>query len=214
MSIDGSTLKVAFKAKGWAAHGKRGARRTYSEGQMAFVEWCYERGNTHKGDKMNANTAERLMAVVGTAAFNAHFAPEEAVAPDWKYPSSATSKPLFRAKDQLDHWTIKPWFSQQKAAFQAKLKDHVEAAKLGIKGYLGMQTIEFLVRLCARASISDTHPGEKKARGQGGFKKGKPKKKSELVDELGAYHNTHGDFGGPGGDAGGGEEEEDGEDEE
>jgi len=122
---------------------------------------------------------------------------------------------LFRAKDQLDHWTIKPWFSQQKAAFLAKLKDHVEAAKLGIKGYLGMQTIEFLVRLCARASISDTHPGEKKARGHGGLKKGKPKKKSELVDELGAYHNQHGGFGGAGGDAGGGEEEEeDGEDEE
>jgi hypothetical protein len=162
--IDGTTLEVPHKAKGWAAHGKRGGRRTYTEQQMGFIEWCYQRGCEHKGDKMNSCTAERLMAMVGTSAFNAQFPVQQTTQVGWKYPATPDSRPLFRAKDQLDHWTIKPWFSQQKAAFLGKVQAQVEAAQKGIAGYLGLQTLAFLSALCGRTQIDTTHPGEPKKR--------------------------------------------------
>jgi hypothetical protein len=74
------------------------------------------KGVTNKGNKMQAKTAEKFMALVGTNQFNSKFPASETVA----YP--ATGKPLFRPHEQLDHWAIKPYFSQQKAALVAKIQ--------------------------------------------------------------------------------------------
>ena len=42
--------------------------------------------------------------------------------------ANSDGKPTFRLKDLLDVWRIKPWFSQQKQAFNKKLQAAAQAA--------------------------------------------------------------------------------------
>jgi hypothetical protein len=44
---------------------------------------------------------------------------------------TAGMDPLFRARDCLDHWTIKPWFSQQKQGFKSRVASAKKMRELG-----------------------------------------------------------------------------------
>ena len=76
------------------------------------------------GNKMSVYTAQELMTVVGTAEFNRRFPKGEADS----YLPTPTGKPLFRPHQQIDKWKIKPYFSQQKQAFEARVKTQLQLA--------------------------------------------------------------------------------------
>ena len=173
--IDGTTWTCAAVAYKWAAHSKRGRGRSYTEGQMGFINWCYALGCHHKGDKMSASTAADLMTLVGTLAFNSKFPPAKVAAADWKYPATAISRPIFRAKHLLDHWVIRPWFSQQKATFLAKIKAEIEVAQQGVAGQLGKDNVPALREKCTELGM-DT----------------KGAKKDGLIKLLVGYFEKHG----------------------
>jgi hypothetical protein len=113
---------------GWAHKPKRSSGRRYTAGQLEFLRACYQRGVDNKKDKLSAETAEYLMRIHGTAECAARF-PSAAY-----WAATATGNPTFRWAERLDKWAIKPWFSQQKAAFENKLKKQaaVAAADLSV----------------------------------------------------------------------------------
>jgi hypothetical protein len=120
----GGFICVAY-APGHCEKPRRTRAKALTEAQLGYVTWCYDRGVTHKGNKLQAKTAEVLMTLVGTQAFKQKFAHGETD----QYPVT-DGKPWFRVHEQLDHWKIKPFFSQQKAAFQDKMIKQRELAKL------------------------------------------------------------------------------------
>ena len=62
--------------------------------------------------------------------------------------ANSDGKPTFRVQDLLDVWRIKPWFSQQKQAFNAKLqaaaKVAAEAVAAGAAGEGGLIEVDAL----------------------------------------------------------------------
>eukprot|EP00959_Pyramimonas_sp_CCMP1952_P327352 6853425-Pyramimonas_sp.AAC.1 len=68
-----------------------------------------------KAKKFTAEAAERLMPLHGTCDGAKRY-PED---PYWR--TSPDGCPTFRLFELLDHWTIKPWFSQPKASFEKTL---------------------------------------------------------------------------------------------
>ena len=73
--------------------------------------------------KYTAEMAEREMALLGTRE-------GERIHPGvayWK--ATSDGSPKFRLHELLEHWDIKPYFSQQKAAFEKAMKSAIAAAK-------------------------------------------------------------------------------------
>jgi len=120
----GAAFVPTMPSVGWAAKVKvarAGGLPKFSEAQMHFVLWCYNRGVKSKGDKLSPIVAAELMRLHGTALGAARFPEDEY----W----TARPTPTFRAPELLDHWRIRPWFSTQKAKIQAAAKKTIEAAQ-------------------------------------------------------------------------------------
>jgi hypothetical protein len=108
-------MKPGGKAK---AKGKAPvAKIRYTQGQLGFLQWAYQQGVQNKADKLSPHGAARLMELHGTHAGEVNF-PNDAY---WKVGSARQGKASFRLSELLDHWTFRPWFSQQKAAFDKKV---------------------------------------------------------------------------------------------
>lgn len=98
------------------AHREGRASARYTEKQVRYLTWCYERGQANKGDKMLAREAARLMKLHGTAA-GARAFPN---ADYWKVDEGSDGKPTFRRWDWINHWRMKAWFSQTSTNFSSK----------------------------------------------------------------------------------------------
>jgi hypothetical protein len=112
---------------GLAVKPKRGKGQPLSKGQLQFVSWCYQLGVKDKNQKMSGDRAAEVMALVGTQAGEARYTSMSGVNAYMK--ANADDKPTFRVWELLDSWRIKPWFSQQKAAFNTKYKNQLAAAE-------------------------------------------------------------------------------------
>lgn len=107
--------------------------------QLQFLQWCFDRGVKNKSDKIGPAQAQQLMPLLGTSEGEKRF-PGEAywTASTALDPFTGMPKPKFRPCELLDHWSFRPWFSQQKAQFdkkvsaQAKLAENASALSLDV----------------------------------------------------------------------------------
>ena len=113
--VTGELFQVPSLPTGWANKGKRAGKKKYTTAQLEFLRWCYTQGVQDKAKKFTAEAAEKVMPLHGTSAGAKRY-PDDAY---WR--ASPEGRPTFRLFELLDHWTIKPWFSQQKAAFDKTL---------------------------------------------------------------------------------------------
>ena len=113
--VTGELFQVPSLPAGWANKGKRSGKKRYTTAQLEFLRWCYTECVRDKAKKFTAEAAEKLMPLHGTSAGAKRY-PDD---PYWR--ASPEGRPTFRLFELLDHWTIKPWFSQQKAAFDKTL---------------------------------------------------------------------------------------------
>ena len=91
------------------------------------MQWGYGLGVKDKNQKMVANVAAETMPMVGTMAGENKFTPSIGKL-DPYMKANSDGKPTFRLRDLLDVWRIKPWFSQQKQAFNKKMQAAAQAA--------------------------------------------------------------------------------------
>ena len=120
--IDGVNVTLSTLEVGYANKKNRSGKKKYTKLQLDYLKWCYTQGVVNKAKKFSAETAEELMPLHGTNHGEMRY-PND---PFWK--ASAGSKPSFRVRDLLDHWIIKPWFSQQKSKFEKKIAKAAEIA--------------------------------------------------------------------------------------
>ena len=113
--VNGDVFEVPTVECGYANKGKRGAKKRYTTRQLEFLKWCYSQGVQDKAKKFTAEAAEKVMPLHGTSIGALRY-PEESY---WR--TSPDGYPTFRLFELLDHWVIKPWFSQQKAGFEKTL---------------------------------------------------------------------------------------------
>jgi hypothetical protein len=111
-------------SSGWAHTPKRSKGRRYTAGQLDFLRACYQRGVVNKKDKLSAEATEKLMRIHGTAEGTERFPSD----PYW----ATASGPTFRWAELLEKWVIKPWFGQQKAAFEKKIMTQRRNALLSL----------------------------------------------------------------------------------
>ena len=83
-----------------------------------------------KENKIAPARAEFLMPLLGTIEGEKMFPGD----PYWVRNQDCDSrtgqpKPRFRISELLDHWTFRPWFSQQKAAFDKKVVGQLALAR-------------------------------------------------------------------------------------
>ena len=71
------------------------------------------RGEKAKGDKLSPHNAAELMKIHGLTAGEQRFIGDKY----WENKNKRT----FRTSELLDHWRIRPFFSQKKTAFQKKM---------------------------------------------------------------------------------------------
>ena len=108
---------------------------------VAFLKWGYSLGEINKNNKMTANVAAEVMPLVGTMAGEVKLTPPVgAVDPYMKANTNGIA--TFRVKELLDVWRIKPWFSQQKQAFNKKLQAAAKAAAEFVAGATGEGSLE------------------------------------------------------------------------
>ena len=94
---------------------------------MKFLHWAYNIGVANPNNKMSADTAVEVMALVGTFVGEQRYTTIVGVDPYMK--ANGNGKPTFRLWEQLDSWKVKPWFSQEKSKFNKKIKEQLQAAK-------------------------------------------------------------------------------------
>jgi hypothetical protein len=102
----------------------KGAKLTVS--QLGFLERCYSLGVNDKNQKMSAHVAHEVMALVGTHIGLQRYTTAAGADPYMK--ANVDGQPTFPLWQRLDHWKIKPWFSQQKTVFDKKIADQRKAA--------------------------------------------------------------------------------------
>lgn len=113
--VNGEMFALPCLPCGWANKGRRAGKKRYTTAQLEFLQWCYLQGVQDKAKKFTAEAAERVMPLHGTVEGAKRFPGAEYWNP------RPDGRPTFRLFELLDHWTIKPWFSQQKAAFDKTL---------------------------------------------------------------------------------------------
>lgn len=84
-----------------------------TQSQIDFLNWCFMRGEKAKGDKLSPHNAAELMKIHGLTAGEQRFIGDKY----WENKNKRT----FRTSELLDHWRIRPFFSQKKTAFQKKM---------------------------------------------------------------------------------------------
>ena len=128
--LTGGSMRApgAVEYLGYAVKPKRGkGGQRFTANQLAFLQWGYGLGVKDKNQKMTANVAAETMPTVGTMAGENKFTPSIGKL-DPYMKANSDGKPTFRLKELLDVWRIKPWFSQQKQAFNKKLQAAAQAA--------------------------------------------------------------------------------------
>ena len=107
-----------------------GARKKakFTTAQLRFLEWCYNRGVESKADKMSPHLAQILMPLHGTIAGQLRFPADEFWLASRVVNKHGKPKCTFRVTELLDHWSFRPWFSQQKGQFDAKIASALKAA--------------------------------------------------------------------------------------
>ena len=131
LSIPAFPSAFAMKPGGGTKRGdKVEARAKFSVGQLAFLQWCYNRGVQQKDNKVGPAQAQALMPLVGTRLGATKFPGDSFWAANPEV-SSRTGQPKakFRISELLDHWSFRPWFSQQKQAFDKKLAKQMQLAQ-------------------------------------------------------------------------------------
>eukprot|EP00951_Prasinocladus_malaysianus_P013596 scaffold103069_cov34-Prasinocladus_malaysianus.AAC.2 len=128
------SLPSGFAMKPGGVKKPRGAtakkRAKFDHDQLGFLRWAYGRGVKNKSDKLGPAQAQHLMPLLGTKEGEKTF-PNDAY---WKAsscidPLTGQPKALFRPSQLLDHWSFRPWFSQQKAAFDKKVAAQAKLAE-------------------------------------------------------------------------------------
>ena len=120
--LTGGTVQRAGADKflGYAVKPKRGkGTQRFTPAQLEFLKWGYSLGEIDKNQKMTAHVAAEVMQMVGTAIGETRYTTCAGV--DKYMKTNADGKATFRVRYLLDVWRIKPWFSQQKAAFNKKM---------------------------------------------------------------------------------------------
>jgi hypothetical protein len=105
---NGEEYRVLPVGRGYACKAKRRGARQYTTDQLKFIQWCYMQGvpGSHggsKGNKYSSDRAEKEMRLHGTAKGSEMHS-------DHEYWNGASAR-TFPARQQLDHWVFKQWFS-------------------------------------------------------------------------------------------------------
>lgn len=125
--ISGQVVSLEPSPCGFANKPSRAGRRKYSKAQIGFLKWCFAQGVKEKAKKLTAEAATALMPLHGTNLGQARY-PSDGY---WK--ATPTETPTFPLRELLDHWTIKPWFSQQKTAFETAARKAEENSVASIE---------------------------------------------------------------------------------
>lgn len=120
--VNGEMFELPYLPCGWANKSKRAGKKRYTTTQLEFLRWCYLQGVQDKAKKFTAESAEKVMPLHGTAEGAKRFPA------DVYWNPRPDGRPTFRLSELLDHWAIKPWFSQQKAAFDKTLASAMSSA--------------------------------------------------------------------------------------
>ena len=126
--INNSEKVIDPRAAGYARREPRKGKARFTAGQLEYLEWCYTYGLRPNSSKLTAELAAKHMRLRGTREGQQLYPGEAYWAP------SPDGRRTFRLPELLDWWRIKPWFSQQKQAFEKKVasarKGAVDIAQL------------------------------------------------------------------------------------
>ena len=136
--ITSEMIEVPCLPAGWANKAKRAGKKRYTAAQLEFLRWCYTQGVQDKAKKFTAEAAEQVMSLHGTSDGARRFPDDEY----WRV--GPQGQPTFRLFELLDHWTIKPWFSQQKAALDKTLASAMTnaATKMDAQNFVDETVVE------------------------------------------------------------------------
>ena len=133
--LSGEEHSVACVPRGFACKPKKRGKRTYTQAQLTFIEWCYCEGvpGQHGGNaakKYSSQRAQDEMCLHGTT----EGAKLHSSSAYWRVkPDSATgNKATFVVRERIDHWVFKQWFCNPNDKFANSIKSQRKRAVASI----------------------------------------------------------------------------------